>query len=1044
MSLDEDFLQGQGVGCVRENSLSEVLKLQNDTEESGEVRIIKHSPYYDLNQIVQTLQDKNKCFSVMSSNLDSINAKFNEVQAYIKLLNEENCEFSAMCFQECRIGENDDTCTIQIDGYQCISQGKICSSKGGLVIYLKDKYKWKIKNVNVNYKIWEGQFIEVSGGGLNKNIIIGNVYRPPHNTHSTFQTEFSSVLAKLEKCNAEVLIAGDCNINLLKISQTDSVFSDFFYCVLSHSFYPKITLPTRFSKKHGTLIDNVFCKLSNYTLDTTSGILIKKFSDHHPYFICFDSIQRKPILPKHIMINKQTPDAVRRFQEEVSNSNILNNLDKQPSVDPTENLNLIENVLISAKKKHLPSKFVRFNKHKHKKSEWITSGIIESIKFRDNLHKKLKTTPQNTHEHNTLKTNLDTYNHILKKNIRLAKINHYASCFNKFKGNIRKTWDTINEILNKTKKKMSFPDHFIENGQPIHDRLEIANCFNSFFTNIGPNLANLVTPTPNIDYRKFLNKNQANTFRFSQVDPESIEKIINNLQTKNSTGHDGISTKLIKVLKTTISEPLSIVINQCLNSGIFPEKLKIAKVIPLYKKDDVNIFTNYRPISLLVAISKIFERVIFNQLYAYFQKYKLFYSSQYGFRSGHSTEFACLELVDRIIQEMDRGKIPICIFLDLSKAFDTLDHTILLTKLEYYGITETAASLFKSYLSQRSQYVEFDGSKSDMKTISTGVPQGSILGPLLFIIYINDLSQVSQIFRSIMYADDTSLATTLNAFNINPTANTDEMINSELQKVSDWLKANKLSLNVNKSKFMVFHHPKKIFRLPQIKIDNSDVECVDNFNFLGITIDKNLNWKPHIEKIASKISRALGIINKLKHFIPLDSKITMYNTMILPHINYGILAWGFKNNRLITLQKRAIRIITVSKYNAHTEPLFKHLKLLNIKDILNISVLKFYHKYINKTLPDYFQNLPFQLNHEIHNHNTRGAHDLHIQRDEHGFANECIRYATPKLINSTPDLIKDKLATHSLHGFSHYVKNHFINKYKEICYIPNCYICQNT
>ena len=217
---------------------------------------------------------------------------------------------------------------------------------------------------------------------------------------------------------------------------------------------------------------------------------------------------------------------------------------------------------------------------------------------------------------------------------------------------------------------------------------------------------------------------------------------------------------MLKV-KNLISLPLSIIINQTLNTGIFPDTLKVAKVRPLYKKGDDRSFSNYRPISLLPSFSKIFEKVIYQQTYSYFQTNNLLYSSQYGLRSGHSTELAGLDIVDRIIQGLDKNEIPINIYLDLSKAFDTLDHSILLQKLKFYGITGISLDVFKNYLSGRNQYVEFESVNSDIMHIKTGVPQGSVLGPLLFIVYINDIANASNICKCISYADDTTLTSIL-------------------------------------------------------------------------------------------------------------------------------------------------------------------------------------------------------------------------------------------------------------------------------------------
>ena len=279
-------------------------------------------------------------------------------------------------------------------------------------------------------------------------------------------------------------------------------------------------------------------------------------------------------------------------------------------------------------------------------------------------------------------------------------------------------------------------------------------------------------------------------FEFQPVEIKEVNKIISQLDSKSSSGYDSISNILIKSIAEIISKP--VIINQCLKINIFPNQLKKAKVVPIFKSGDDTLFTNYRPISLLPSTSKVVERVIFNQLYAYFETNGLFYGSQYGFRKRHSTEFAALELVDKLLNMMDKGQVPLGIFLDLSKAFDTLDHNILIKKLEFYGVSDGPGKLLESYLSNRKQFVVFDDINSQVLDIKTGVPQGSILGPLLFLIYINDIVKSSNFFKFILFADDTTLFAPINTSN-KETAN---IINMELEKIIVWLKLNKLSLNI--------------------------------------------------------------------------------------------------------------------------------------------------------------------------------------------------------------------------------------------------------
>lgn len=881
---------------------------------------------------------------------------------------------------------------------------------------------------------------------LSKPIILGNIYRPPNDLVDSvrkFINEFSPHLQKLESNNTEVIIAGDYNINLLKIDKP--VISDYFDMLTSHSFFPKITLPTRLSNNNGTLIDNFLCKLTETTPDTTSGILISKFSDHQPYFTILDNVTSKDPTPLYVKVSTNDKDSVEKFHQALISANLKNSLSQNLNEDPNINYNLLHNEIQTAKNKYLPEKLIRFDKHKHKKSSWITHSLIKSIKFRDDMYKKHRKTNPNSQEFQNQKINLRTFNAILKRTIRATKKAYFQTLFNKYKGDIKGTWRTINDILNRTKRKKHLPKFFKDGSDVITSKLAIVNKFNSFFTGIGPNLANKIISPNNKSFKTYLNKNMRHVMKFENINTEIVNGIIDDFAPKTSSGFDGISTKLLKTVKDAVTEPITMIINQMFNTGIFPDKLKIAKVTPIYKKDDETLFTNYRPISLLPVISKIFEKVIFKQLFTYFTDKNLFYNAQYGFREEHSTELAALELVDRITLEMDKMNTPISVFLDLSKAFDTLNHEILLEKLSYYGVKGVANNLMKSYLTERKQFVEIDDVKSDMLSLSTGVPQGSILGPLLFLIYINDVAMASKTFKFIIYADDTTLTTTLELVAIeNPNMDICTVLNNELTNISDWLKVNKLSLNVKKSKYMIFHKPQKKVEPLILIMDNTTIERVYEFDFLGLSLNENLTWKTHIDKIANKISRCIGILNRLKYFLPLEIKLTIYSSLILSHLNFGILLWGYQCERIIKLQKKAIRILSLSKYNAHTEPIFKDLNLLKVTDILKLQELKFYYKFKHNLLPSYLLTLPFSSNNETHNHNTRQQNNIHLTLVKHEYAKKCIRFNLPRLINASPALILDKVSTHSLDGFSWYIKRQIIQSYESTCAIHGCYICSQN
>ena len=304
---------------------------------------------------------------------------------------------------------------------------------------------------------------------------------------------------------------------------------------------------------------------------------------------------------------------------------------------------------------------------------------------------------------------------------------------------------------------------------------------------------------------------------------------------------------------------------------------------------------------------------------------KLFFIEQYGFRTGHSTEHAALHLVNDLTKQMDTGKVPTNIYIDLSKSFDTLEHSILLDKLNYYGIRGVANNLFHSYISNRYQYVDFNGSISSTKVVDTGVPQGSILGPLLFLIYINDSPRVNPLFNIVMYANNTTLYCNLSN-------NTNKKnLNSELYKLSEWLASNKLSLNAQKTKFMVFHSMQRKVKYPVLTINKTIIERLKQSNFLGIILQYTLKWQKHIDYISKKVSKAIGVMYRLKHIYP-EAVLLICISLLLKHFLH--MAFYYGDQRLTQspnafTSKRALRIVKNTDYVAHSEHICKDLRLLN-------------------------------------------------------------------------------------------------------------------
>ena len=394
--------------------------------------------------------------------------------------------------------------------------------------------------------------------------------------------------------------------------------------------------------------------------------------------------------------------------------------------------------------------------------------------------------------------------------------------------------------------------------------------------------------------------------------------------------------------------------------------------------------------------------------------------------------------MDQLHNLIDCKETPISIFMDLSKAFDTLNHHILLHKLENYGFSEMALHLCKSYLSERKQYVNFKNVESEMKQITLGVPQGSILGPLFYIIYMNDIGNVKSNFIPICYADDTTLISSMDKFT------SYDHINQQLMLYAHWLAANKLSLNTSKTKYMIFDGNKtKQINDINISINGVLLDKVESFIFLGITIDNKLNWKAHQTSLALKLSRSNAVLNRLKNFLPSYILKLLYFSMFASYLNYGILCWGYSCDNIFKLQKKCIRIISKAKYNAHTDPLFKELHILKICDLLKLKMIMFYYDYERIALPANFNNNFLTRQSMVHMHDTRNSEEFRVPLTNKNYARLKLRYALPGVLNNINTYLMALILSESKHTVKSNFKHSCFDNYRKDCSVIDCYVCNN-
>ena len=533
--------------------------------------------------------------------------------------------------------------------------------------------------------------------------------------------------------------------------------------------------------------------------------------------------------------------------------------------------------------------------------------------------------------------------------------------FDDCKRDLKSTWKLVREVsCTKKGQAKQLPEYFKYSGNTLTSPQEIAESFNKFFTEIGPKLAKEI-PKSDKHFTDFLSSPNPQNFQFSELSEMRILNFVNQMKPKSSYGNDFISNKVLKFIAPTIIQPLKHLINISLKTGYFPEDLKVAKVIPIYKDSDCHDFSNYRPISLINSLSRLIESIVCFQLTGFSDACDLFATHQYGFRARHNVTHPLLHFSEKIFQALNEGKISLAIFIDLKKAFDTVDYDILLAKLEHYGVRNTELLWFNNYLRNRQQYIHLSSLAGQSNITSSklqckcGIPQGSCLGPLLFLFFINDLTKATDFF-TLLFADDCtfqiSRSNSLSVIN---------RANEELMKARQWFCANKLTINANKTKYILYKDPVSHIHVNNLYIGNSSITRVGRYcaeksvRFLGIWVDDTLSFSSHISKLKSKLVSGIYALSTSSKLVSLKVRKLIYRSLVESHIRFASIIYGASNSNLISdirvLQRKAIRIVAKAKYNAHTSELFKEYSFLKFDDIVHLNQTIFVRQFKNKQLP---------------------------------------------------------------------------------------------
>ena len=460
----------------------------------------------------------------------------------------------------------------------------------------------------------------------------------------------------------------------------------------------------------------------------------------------------------------------------------------------------------------------------------------------------------------------------------------------------------------------------------------------------------------------------------------------------------------------------------------FPNSMKVARVIPVFKSGDSSIASNYRPISILPCFSKIFERIMYNRLYQYLTTNNILYNKQFGFQKQHSTEHAIVQLTNEISNSFENNLLTLGVFIDLSKAFDTVDHKILISKLYHYGIKGKTISWLKNYLQHRSQCVSLGYENSDFKEVKCGVPQGSILGPLLFLLYVNDIYNTSDILKFVLFADDTNIF--YSHHDVHTLFNT---FNQELKQLEDWFKANRLSLNVDKTKYTLFHKLSQAdnlpLKLPNLTINNKNITRENSIKFLGIVLDQNISWNEHIRIVENKISKNIGLLYKAKYLLNKHCVKSIYFAFIHTYVNYANIAWAStyhsKIRNIHRKQKLASRIIFNADRYTSGESIMQKLGILSVYKLNIFQTLVFMFKVRKGISPRVFIEEIKKINHRYPTRHSKDCFTL--PKIKSSFGKFSMSYRGPYLWNSFvkqfPVLCNEKISLESFKGLTK--KNYF-------------------